>query len=120
MPAADFLVSPVRPSQADLETLVYMDGLVEQARDLNPDLKASVVITNAPNNPQVKLLAEAQEALQDLEQMKLMETVLFIRKAYMDALTAGLGVAELTPKNQKAIAEIEALANEIGFGSSPP
>jgi chromosome partitioning protein len=115
MPAADLLISPVRPSQADLETLVYMDNLVEQARDLNPDLKASVVITNAPSNPKIKLLAEAREALQDLEQMKLMDTVIYIRKAYTDALTCGMGVPELRPKNKKAIGEIEALAMEIGF-----
>jgi chromosome partitioning protein len=109
--AADLLITPIRPSQADVETLLYVSDLVEQARELNPGLKAWILITNAPPHPAVKLVDETRDLLGTLGAFHLMKSVIYNRKAYIDAMPAGLGVTEIG--NAKASAEIEAIAMEI-------
>ena len=109
---ADILITTVRPSQGDLSTLGNVSALVDQARDLNPNLDARVLITQAPSTSKSQLLREAKEALQGLDGMKVMNTIIFSRKAYVDTLAYGLGVTELADK--KARFEIELLAKEIG------
>lgn len=112
LPTSHLLLTPTRPSQADIETLVYVSELVDQARDFNPQLEARVLITNAPPNPAVKLVEEARDLLTELsDTFSVCSTVIFNRKAYIDALTGGLGVHELN--NSKATAEIESLGREI-------
>jgi len=112
LPTSNILLTPTRPSQADIETLVYVADLVNQAKDFNPGLSANVLITNAPANPAIKLVEEARSLLQELsDTFSLCSTVLYNRKAYIDALTAGLGVHELN--NPKAAFEIESLGKEI-------
>jgi chromosome partitioning protein len=112
LPTSHMLLTPTRPSQADIETLIYVAELVTQAKDFNPNLEARVLITNAPPNPAVKLVEEAKSLLADLsETFSVASTVIYNRKAYIDALTAGLGVHELN--NPKAAAEIDSLGKEI-------
>lgn len=112
LPTTHLLLTPTRPSQADIETLVYVAELVNQARDFNPNLVARVLITNAPPNPAVKLVDEARELLSELnDTFSLASTVIYNRKAYIDALTGGLGAHELS--NPKAAAEIESLGKEV-------
>ncbi|MBD3557525.1 AAA family ATPase [Planktothrix sp. FACHB-1355] len=112
LPTSHLLLTPTRPSQADIETLVYVADLVDKARDFNPKLEARVIITNAPPNPAVKLVEEAKELLAELsETFSVCSTVIYNRKAYIDALTAGMGVSEMN--NTKAAAEIESLGKEI-------
>jgi chromosome partitioning protein len=112
LPTSHLLLTPTRPSQADIETLVYVADLVEKARDFNPQLEARVLITNAPPNPAIKLVDEARELLVELgETFSICQTVIFNRKVYIDALTGGLGVTEMG--NTKAADEIESLGREI-------
>ena len=112
LPTSNLFLTTVRPSQADIETLVYVAEVVEMAKDLNPTLDARILITNAPPNPAVKLVDEARELLGDLgDVFKLCTTVIYNRKAYIDALTSGMGAHE--SGNPKAISEIESLAKEI-------
>lgn len=112
LPTSHLLLTPTRPSQADIETLVYVADLVDKARDFNAGLQARVLITNAPPNPAVKLVEEARGLLEELnETFSICSTVIYNRKAYIDALTGGVGVHEMN--NQKAAAEIESLAQEI-------
>lgn len=112
LPTAHLLLTPTRPSQADIETLVYVAHLVSQARDFNPKLEARVLITSAPPNPAIKLVQEARELLSELsDTLSLCSTVIYNRKAYIDALTGGLGAHEMA--NHKAAAEIESLGKEV-------
>lgn len=112
LPTSHLLLTPTRPSQADIETLVYVADLVDKARDFNPNLEAWVLITNAPPNPAVKLVDEARELLEELnDTFSVCSTVIYNRKAYIDALTAGKGAHEIN--NPKAAAEIESLGKEI-------
>ncbi len=61
MTAAHILIVPFRPSQPDLDTLPYMQEVITQAQDLNPDLQIFGLLTMNPTNPSVHEEAEARE-----------------------------------------------------------
>jgi chromosome partitioning protein len=109
--AAHQIYVPLRASQPDLETSLHMNELVHLARGMNPVLEARVLISMAPTNPSIKETAEAQELLQELPALIRSVVTISERKVYRDAMADGRGVSELD--NEKARAEIEALAREI-------
>jgi chromosome partitioning protein len=109
--AVDYLYVPLKASQPDLETSVHMNELVQLAHGMNEKLKARLVISMAPTNPSIKEAEEAQELLTELPEFQLSSAVICERKIYRDAMSDGHGVIEMN--NGKAVAEIEALANEI-------
>ena len=108
---ANLLLTPIKASQADLETLPKVNELVGLARGFNPDLQAYAVLCMAPNNPAIKEVGEAQTLLTEFDQLKLAATVIRDRKVYRDALLSGLGVVEMD--NAKAKVEIQNLAREF-------
>jgi chromosome partitioning protein len=111
MAVAHLLIVPTQASQADLETLPKMNELVALARGLNPELKASAVLSRAPSNPVIREVADARDLLTQFEQLQLADTVIRDRKVYRDALLAGKGVTELD--KSQARAEIQLLAQEF-------
>lgn len=111
MVAAHKLYVPLKASQPDVETSVHMNDLVKLARGMNPRLDANLVISMGPTNPSVHEDQEAAEILSELTQFRMSSIVIRERKAYRDAMAEGKGVIEMN--NDKAIAEIEALASEI-------
>lgn len=113
MVAADCLYLPFRASQADLETLPTVDELVTNARGMNPNLQAFAVLSQAPSNPMINEVSEAQELLATFPEIKLADSIIRERKVYRDALAEGKGVLEMS--NSTAKAEIQLLAQEI-FG----
>ena len=112
--AANVVYVPLRASQPDLETSVHMNELVTLARGMNPSLDARLIISMAPTNPAINEPAQAQELLRELPVFRLSDTIIRERKVYRDAVSDGRGVVEMD--NQKATAEIEALAKEIYGG----
>ena len=108
---ADILLTPFKPSQADLNTLPHLKNLIDQARDLNPDLKAYGVISMNSAHHQVHEDSEARDLLADLPGIQLLNTVIHDRKIYRECMATGSGVVEMT--NAKAKAEVEALAEEV-------
>ena len=111
MTAADKLVVVVRPSQFDLDTLEHMSGVIQQAKDFNPDLQVLGLIAQAPSNVYNSERADAGEYLADYPLISALKTVIYERKAYRDVVGEGLGVVEWN--NSKAKAEIQALAQEL-------
>ena len=109
--AADLFISPIRPSQADAETLIFVADLLEQAREMNPGLVAKLLITNAPSHPTVKLVEETKELVSDIEGFEVANSVIYYRKIYMDAIPAGAGVVEMD--NAKARIEVINLIEEL-------
>ncbi|WP_186080565.1 division plane positioning ATPase MipZ [Burkholderia gladioli] len=108
---ANLLLTPIRASQADLETLPKVNELVSLARGLNPELKAAAVLSMAPSNPVIREVEDARELLAEFDQLELADTVIRDRKVYRDALLGGHGVIELD--NSQARAEIQLLAQEF-------
>lgn len=109
--AARIVYMPLKASQPDLETSVHMNELVQLARGMNPALQARALISMAPTNPSIHEPAEARELLGELPELVPSGVTICDRKVYRDAMTEGRGVMELG--NDKARAEIEALAREI-------
>lgn len=108
---ANLLLTPIRASQADLETLPKVNELIGLARGLNPELKAAAVLSMAPSNPVIREVEDARELLAEFDQLELADTVIRDRKVYRDALLGGRGVIELD--NSQARAEIQLLAQEF-------
>jgi chromosome partitioning protein len=105
------MLTPVRASQADLETLPKVNELIGLAKAFNPALQAYAVLSMAPTNPVIREVDDARELLADFDQLQLADTVIRDRKVYRDALLAGRGVVELD--NGQAKAEIQLLAQEF-------
>lgn len=111
MTAAHVLLVPFRPSQPDLDTLPYIQELITQARDLNPDLRVFGLLTMNPTNPSIHEEAEAREYLQDFPTIQPLQTLIHDRKVYRDSMSTGMGVTEMG--NPKAKAEIQELLKEL-------
>ncbi len=109
--AAHRVYCPLKASQPDLETSVHMNELVKLARGMNPNLQARALISMGSTNPVVHEAQEALEILTELPEFTLSDVVVRDRKVYRDAMADGKGVIEMS--NDKATAEIEALAKEI-------
>lgn len=109
--AAHVVYCPLKASQPDIETSVHMNQLVKLARGMNPVLQARLLISMGPTNPAIHEAAEAREILGQLTEFTLSDVIIRDRKIYRDAMIEGRGVIEMS--NDKALAEIEALAHEI-------
>jgi len=111
---SQLLITPLRPSQADLETLPKLAEVVDQAADINEKLEVTILITQAPPHPSIKLVEEAREALKELQGFVVSTNVIYNRKPYIDCLADGIGVIETKGAGgQKAKMEIESLAKEV-------
>lgn len=111
MTASNILLVPFRPSQPDLDTLANLQGIISQAKDLNPQLTACGLLTMASTNPVVQEVEEAREYLKDYPEIQLLSTIIRDRKVYRDAMSEGKGVIELD--NAKATGEIQSLVKEV-------
>lgn len=109
--AAQVVYVPLKASQPDLETSRHMNEIVKLARGMNPHLVARVLICMAPTHPAITETAEARELLTELPELQPAGVTIGERKVYRDAMAEGRGVCEMS--NEKALAEIQALAREI-------
>ena len=110
--AADCLYSPVRASQSDLWTLEAMSRLITQARELNEQLRAYLVLSMAPTNPAIRESQQALELLAEYPAFSVCSSILRDRKAWRDAMSQGRGVLELLG-DPKASSELSAFTREI-------
>jgi len=109
--AADLVLCPFRPSQADVDTAPLLVEVTTAAKDFNEGLQVSAVLSQCPTNPVIKEIQEAREYLRDIDGLKVLSCHIFDRKVYRDALSTGQGVVE--SKNKKAAAEIQSLVKVI-------
>jgi chromosome partitioning protein len=108
------LYVPLRPSQADLETMGEMVSMVADVQALNAGLQAFSLVSLASTNPAVFEAQEAREALHDVPGIALSDHVIRDRKVYRDAFFEGVGVVEMT--HNKATPEVQLLAQEVFNG----
>lgn len=114
MLGAQKLYIPLRPSQADLETVGEMHAMVADVKAFNAPLRAFSLLSLASTNPSITEAHEAREALLDLPDIQLSECLIRDRKVYRDAFFEGVGVVEMT--TNKGTPEIQLLAQEIYDG----
>lgn len=114
MLGAHKLYIPMRPSQADLETVGEMMAILQDVRAFNGCLQAHSLLSMAPTNPTIQEAYEAREALNGVADLILSEQIIHDRKVYRDAFFEGVGVVEMT--SNKGAPEIQLLGQEVFNG----
>ncbi len=108
---ADVLLSPLRPSQYDLDTLPHLAEVYSMAKDFNEKLKATLVLNLCPTNPVIREADEARTYLEEFPEFVLAETLINDRKAYRDSISEGRSTLEW--KDPKAAGSIRLLTKEV-------
>ncbi len=109
---SDILLIPMQPRSFDLWAIDQMIELVNEARELNPALRALLVINAA--DAQGTDNQEAAAALQDTPGMNVLPIKIGRRKAFPNAAAVGRSVIEQgKDKDGKAVAELLALVQSV-------
>ncbi len=110
---ADKAIIPMRPTQFDLWTLGKVNSMVSDVLQINAGLKASIVINASNTNPSVTEQNDAKLYAEGFEYISLAKTIIKDRIAFHKAASDGKSVEEITPIDQKAVAEVYSLYKEI-------
>lgn len=112
MAAADALIVPQPPSNADLDALGELDLIVKKVRRVNPELAATIVLTRADTHPMIDDVSQTRVVINDeYPDFSVASTAIHERRAYRASLAAGRGV--VLWKDYKAKAELQVLVNEL-------
>lgn len=109
---ADYLISPLKPSQADLDTILDHDDIIRQAKTINKKMHAFYLLnmcsTHHKDSEKNDTLTELKAA--DLASVVLDEVV-FERKILRTSFSEGGSCFEL--KNNKSAKEIGTILTKI-------
>lgn len=108
---SDMLLIPIQPRSFDLWAMDRMTELIAEARELNEGLRALVVLNAA--DPQGTDNADTLDAVRELEGLEVLSLTVGRRKAFSNAAAFGQAVTEYSPKDAKAIDELETLMAAI-------
>lgn len=100
---ANVYLVPFAPRSFDVWTLDKVETLVEEARAVNPELRAFAFINKA--DPRGTDNGEAAELVKTKPGLTFIPTPLGNRKAYANAAALGLSVVEMRPGDPKATDE---------------
>ena len=112
MIVADVLLTPVKASQVDINTLPNMSKIIKNSRLINKNLKAYAFLSIAPSNPKINEIEQAKRTILEFSELILLNTVIFDRKIYRDCMADGLSVTEL---NGRADSEVAARRETIAL-----
>lgn len=110
---SDVLLVPFAPRSYDVWALDDMAALIDEARSVRDGLRCYAVMNQADPGEHSTDNADAAAAVVDLPQFEYLPNPIRRRKAFSNAGGAGLSVAELTPRDPKAIAEIDSLFSSL-------
>ena len=108
---SDVMIVPFAPKSFDIWTLEQVVNLIQEMKIANPDLRTMAVLNKVDYNE--KDIEEAKQILQETNELEVFQNTIHERKAFANAAAEGLTINEYKPKNYKAIAEIDALFEEI-------
>lgn len=108
---ADALLIPVQPRSFDLWAVDNIAALVTEAREINDRLRA-VAILNAADAQGSDNDAAAQH-LRETNGIEYLTTSVGRRKAFPNSASAGRSVLEQTPRDQKAVQELDAIVSAV-------
>jgi chromosome partitioning protein len=106
---SDMVVVPVSPSSLDLWSCKKTLSMIEEIKHTNPSLDVNILITR--KIPGTRIGREIREMLEVFD-VKVMDTELCQRVAYIDAMQFGVSVIQYAA-NSKAAQEIEMLCDEL-------
>jgi chromosome partitioning protein len=108
---AHTLLIPVQPRSFDLWAIDQMAVLVREAREINDQLRALVVLNAADAHGRDN--EDTLEALKDVPEIELLTFTIGRRKAFPNAAAAGKAVVEPGAKDPKATRELEQLVAKL-------
>jgi chromosome partitioning protein len=108
---AQTLLIPVQPRSFDIWAVDQMMALVTEAHAVNPDVRALAVLNAA--DAQGRDNQDAMEALKDTAGLAILPLTIGRRKAFPNAAAHGRAVTEATPRDAKAVAELNALVRAL-------
>lgn len=108
---ANKVLIPVQPSSFDVWSFDRITALVSEAKIMNSDLSAFAVLNAADAQGQDN--SEAQDALKEAEGIETLSAMIVRRKAFRNAAAQGRSVLDMSPKDPKAVEEINALVQAI-------
>lgn len=115
MTVANRLITPVRASQFDLDTMVEVDALVQMIKAINGALDATWFVNMAPTNPasKVSALNGAMVSLEDLHNLRPLDTHICNRTAF-ELIGSGITISEAPKSNsqEKGVRELMRLFAE--------
>lgn len=106
---SDVLLVPFAPRSYDVWALDDMATLVDEARSVRDGLRALAVLNMADPGERSTDNIDAAAAVADVTQFEYVAAPVRRRKAFANASGGGLAVTELSPKDPKACAELDAL-----------
>lgn len=109
--AADVFISPLRPSQMDLDVVPHTCSVFTAAKDFNESVRGYLVLNMTPTNMFVNEGNEAAKVLEDFPEMNLAQARICDRKAHRDAWAESMTIFETD--NVKAKEEVERLVREV-------
>lgn len=106
---SDLLLIPFAPRSLDVWAMADIDELINEARKINPKLKAKAVINGADavgndNKAAVDVVAQYPN-------IEYLDAPIGRRKSFASSIGYGQSVLEHKPKDRKAIAEVKKLLN---------
>jgi chromosome partitioning protein len=110
---SDVLLVPFLPRSVDVWALADIAALVEEVRAVRDGLRHAYAVLNAADPGTSSDNTDAAAALADYPQLELLNASIRRRKAFANAVGAGLSIDELTPRDPKASDELSALADEV-------
>jgi len=105
------VVIPVQPRSFDIWAVDNVAELIRDARDINPELRALIILNAA--DAQGRDNDDAATALREVVGLEVLDLSIGRRKAFPNAAAAGRAVTEYTPKDAKAIEELMALVATV-------
>jgi len=108
---SDICLIPFKPRSLDIWTLIDVRALITEMKPANPSLLAFSMInqadsTGTDNEGTIKILQECEE-------IKCIPITIGSRKAFANAASDGIGVAEMKLQDKKAIQEMKELYEYI-------
>jgi len=109
MLVSDLVLVPVTPGPADVWALQETLALLDDARELRPEIRAALILNRV--TPRTSLATVTLEAISEAG-VPVMQATLGNRVAFGEALATGQGVVAYAPTSPAA-AEVKALAKEV-------
>lgn len=117
---SDIIIIPTIPSQYDVNVLDHMLELYAEAKDLNPKLLSLILVNRVSPNP---FLTKELRNLKDyihvtkqemcLEDVKVLDSVIYERQAYRKAVIEGKSIKEYCDNSDKALIDFEVFYQEL-------
>jgi len=112
---SDVLLVPVQPRSVDVWALADIAALVDEARAVRDGLRALAFLNCADPAAGSSDNADTAAAMAEYPGLAYLDAPVRRRKAFANAMGMGLSVAEMQPRDPKAIEELQTLISSLFY-----